>query len=57
MTGVREHFTDLRDPEVRVEIALGDDTYSHGCWAWHNYFSEREYATHFVQGCVVCPWV
>jgi hypothetical protein len=26
MTGVREHFTDLRDPEVRMEIALGDDT-------------------------------
>jgi hypothetical protein len=26
MTGVREHFIDLRDPEVRMEIALGDDT-------------------------------
>ena len=26
MTGVREHFTDLRDPEVKMEIALGDDT-------------------------------
>jgi hypothetical protein len=26
MTGVREHFTDLRDPEVKIEIALGDDT-------------------------------
>jgi hypothetical protein len=26
MTGVREHFTDLRDVEVGMEIALGDDT-------------------------------
>jgi hypothetical protein len=26
MTGVREHLTDLRDTEVRIEIALGDDT-------------------------------
>jgi hypothetical protein len=26
MTGVREHLTDLRDTEVRMEIALGDDT-------------------------------
>jgi hypothetical protein len=26
MIGVREHFTDLRDPEVKMEIALGDDT-------------------------------
>jgi hypothetical protein len=26
MTSVREHFTDLRDPEVKMEIALGDDT-------------------------------
>jgi hypothetical protein len=25
MTGVREHFFYLRDPEVRIEIALGDD--------------------------------
>jgi hypothetical protein len=26
MTGVREHLTDLRDTEVRMEISLGDDT-------------------------------
>jgi hypothetical protein len=26
MTGVREHSTNLRDTEVRIEIALGDDT-------------------------------
>jgi hypothetical protein len=26
MTGVRENLTDLRDTEVRMEIALGDDT-------------------------------
>jgi hypothetical protein len=26
MTGVREHFTDLRDLEIKMEIALGDDT-------------------------------
>jgi hypothetical protein len=26
MTGVREHFTDLKDTEVRMEITLGDDT-------------------------------
>jgi hypothetical protein len=26
MTDVREHFTDLRDPEVKMEIALGEDT-------------------------------
>jgi hypothetical protein len=26
MTGVREHLTDLRDTEVRMEIALGDDS-------------------------------
>jgi hypothetical protein len=26
MIGVREHLTDLRDTEVRMEIALGDDT-------------------------------
>jgi hypothetical protein len=26
MTGVREDFIDLRDTEVRIEIALGDDT-------------------------------
>jgi hypothetical protein len=26
MTGVREHLTDLRDIEVRMEIALGDDS-------------------------------
>jgi hypothetical protein len=25
MIGVREHFFDLRDPEVRIEISLGDD--------------------------------
>jgi hypothetical protein len=25
MTGVREHFSDLRDIEVRIEISLGDD--------------------------------
>jgi hypothetical protein len=26
MTGVREHFIDLRDPKVKREIVLGDDT-------------------------------
>ena len=26
MIGVREHSTNLRDTEVRIEIALGDDT-------------------------------
>ena len=26
MIGVKEHLTDLRDTEVRIEIALGDDT-------------------------------
>jgi hypothetical protein len=26
MTGLREHLTDLRDPEVRMGIALGDDS-------------------------------
>jgi hypothetical protein len=26
MTGVREHLTDLKDTEVRMEIALGDDS-------------------------------
>jgi hypothetical protein len=26
MLGVREHFTDLRDPEIRLEIVLGDNT-------------------------------
>jgi hypothetical protein len=26
MTGVREHFTNLRDPEVKMEISLVDDT-------------------------------
>jgi hypothetical protein len=26
MTGIREHLTDLRDTEVRMEIALGDDS-------------------------------
>jgi hypothetical protein len=26
MSGVREHFTDLRDPEIRLEIVLGDNT-------------------------------
>jgi hypothetical protein len=26
MNGVREHFIDLRDPEVKMEIAFGDDT-------------------------------
>jgi hypothetical protein len=25
MTGVRDHFSDLRDTEVRIEISLGDD--------------------------------
>jgi hypothetical protein len=25
MSGVREHFTDLRDPEIKLEIVLGDD--------------------------------
>jgi hypothetical protein len=25
MTGVREHFSDLRGPEVRMDISLGDD--------------------------------
>jgi hypothetical protein len=26
MLGVRYHFTNLRDPEIRLEIVLGDDT-------------------------------
>jgi hypothetical protein len=26
MLGVKEHFTDLRDPEIRLEIVLGDNT-------------------------------
>jgi hypothetical protein len=26
MSGVREHFTDHKDPEIRLEIVLGDDT-------------------------------
>jgi hypothetical protein len=26
MTGVREHLTDLKDTEVKMEIALGDDS-------------------------------
>jgi hypothetical protein len=26
MSGVREHFTNLRDPEIRLEIMLGDNT-------------------------------
>ena len=25
MTGVREHFSDLRGTEVRIDISLGDD--------------------------------
>jgi hypothetical protein len=26
MSGVREHFTDLRYPKIKLEIVLGDDT-------------------------------
>jgi hypothetical protein len=26
MTGVRENFTNLKDPEVKMEISLEDDT-------------------------------
>jgi hypothetical protein len=26
MLGVREHFTDLKDPEIKLEIVLGDNT-------------------------------
>jgi hypothetical protein len=26
MSGVREHFTNLRDPEIKLEIVLGDNT-------------------------------
>jgi hypothetical protein len=26
MLGVKDHFTDLRDPEIKLEIVLGDDT-------------------------------
>jgi hypothetical protein len=26
MSGVKEHFTDLKDPEIRLEIVLGDNT-------------------------------
>ena len=26
MSGVREHFTDLRDLEIKLEIVLGDNT-------------------------------
>ena len=26
MSSVREHFTDLRDPKIRLEIMLGDNT-------------------------------
>ena len=26
MSSVREHFTNLRDPEIKMEITLGDDT-------------------------------
>jgi hypothetical protein len=39
VTGVREHFTDLRDTEVRMEIAFGDDTLvrvvGHGIVTFH----------------------
>jgi hypothetical protein len=26
MSGIREHFTNLRDPEIKLEIMLGDKT-------------------------------
>jgi hypothetical protein len=26
MLGVREHFTDLKDPKIKLEIVLGDNT-------------------------------
>jgi hypothetical protein len=42
MSGVREHFIDLRDPESG--------------WAWHSFLSEGVEATLGVQGYIVCPW-
>jgi hypothetical protein len=27
MTGIREHFSDLRDPDVRIDISLVDDRF------------------------------
>jgi hypothetical protein len=32
MSGVREHFTDLRDPKIRLEIELGDNTIVRVAW-------------------------
>jgi hypothetical protein len=26
MSGVREHFIDLKDPKIKLEIVLGDNT-------------------------------
>jgi hypothetical protein len=40
MSGVREHFTDLRDPEIRLEIMLGDNTIVRASGAWHSSISE-----------------
>jgi hypothetical protein len=32
MSGVKEHFTNIRDLEIRLEIVLGDDTIVKAAW-------------------------
>jgi hypothetical protein len=48
MVGVREHFTNLKDLEVRIEIALGDDTLVKVVGIGTE--------TYIIQGCSLCPW-
>jgi hypothetical protein len=56
MTGVREHFTNLRDQEVKMDIALGDDTIAKVVGCGTVTFQRDTMPTHIVQGCVVHHW-
>jgi hypothetical protein len=57
MTGVREHFSDLRVREVRMEIALGDDRACQSCMGLAQLlFGEMSLPPISFTDVLVCPW-
>jgi hypothetical protein len=52
MSGVKEHFTDLRD---QVGDSAWRRHHSQSDWEWHSFLLEGVEATLVVHGCIVCP--
>lgn len=57
MTGMREHFTDLTESRVDLEVVLGDNSKVKAVGRGIVSLLEGVPIAHGSEGCVVCPWV